>query len=120
MDIFLTTTFLCYKNNVIYAALFQIKTQVWAGLRLSILCRMVLLFFLSCRTYSSNLETGLFATSLLFILVSFTVVFIHQVLHACCHIGFCPSRCMRKVQLISKWFFGVIDFLQKTNENKST
>ena len=25
-----------------------------------------------------------------------------------------------KGQLISKWFFGVDDFLQKTNENKST
>ena len=25
-----------------------------------------------------------------------------------------------KGQLISKWFFGVVDFLQKTNENKST
>ena len=25
-----------------------------------------------------------------------------------------------KGQLISKWFFGAIDFLQKTNENKST
>ena len=24
-----------------------------------------------------------------------------------------------KGQLISKWFFGVVDFLQKTNENKS-
>ena len=25
-----------------------------------------------------------------------------------------------KGQLISKWFFGVVDFLKKTNENKST
>ena len=25
-----------------------------------------------------------------------------------------------KGQLILKWFFGVVDFLQKTNENKST
>ena len=25
-----------------------------------------------------------------------------------------------KGQLISKWFFGVVDFLQKPNENKST
>ena len=25
-----------------------------------------------------------------------------------------------KGRLISKWFFGVVDFLQKTNENKST
>ena len=25
-----------------------------------------------------------------------------------------------KGQLISKWFLGVVDFLQKTNENKST
>ena len=25
-----------------------------------------------------------------------------------------------KGHLISKWFFGVVDFLQKTNENKST
>ena len=25
-----------------------------------------------------------------------------------------------KGQIISKWFFGVFDFLQKTNENKST
>ena len=27
---------------------------------------------------------------------------------------------MIKGQIISKWFFGVFDFLQKTNENKST
>ena len=27
---------------------------------------------------------------------------------------------MPKGQIISKWFFGVFDFLQKTNENKST
>ena len=27
---------------------------------------------------------------------------------------------LAKGQLISKWFFGVVDFLQKTNENKST
>ena len=25
-----------------------------------------------------------------------------------------------KGQLISKWFFGVVDFLQKTNKNRST
>ena len=25
-----------------------------------------------------------------------------------------------KGQLISKWYFGFVDFLQKTNENKST
>ena len=27
---------------------------------------------------------------------------------------------LAKGQLISKWFFGVIDFLQETNENMST
>ena len=30
------------------------------------------------------------------------------------------GRMMTKGQIISKWFFGVFDFLQKTNENKST
>ena len=28
--------------------------------------------------------------------------------------------CTAKGQLILKWFFGVVDFLQKRNENKST
>ena len=45
-------------------------------------------------------------SSLLFLLVYFAGVFIHRVVHACCHIVFCPSRCMRKVQLILKWFLG--------------
>ena len=29
------------------------------------------------------------------------------------------SKTLSKGQIISKWFFGVFDFLQKTNENKS-
>ena len=29
------------------------------------------------------------------------------------------AKALDKGQLISKWFFGVVDFLQKTNENKS-
>ena len=33
---------------------------------------------------------------------------------------FLNLRIVTKGQLISKWFFGVVNFLQKTNENKST
>ena len=34
--------------------------------------------------------------------------------------GLALTAMASKGQLISKWFFGVVDFLQKTNENKST
>ena len=36
------------------------------------------------------------------------------------HVVWGHSFPLAKVQIISKWFFGVFDFLQKTNENMST